>query len=200
MAQFDTGGRTRWGRFAVTLGSGLVGAAVLVLGMAQGAIAASFAVSGVSFKVSADKLVGDGFVQLVGVDQGAGAAHPVAVSGFRSAVLDNFCQSVLLRSVPVVGDITLVMVSAGPGGMAATDLVIGVAGLSGDLTLVNPQLGVDAARLDKGPVKGAAGSFGLQADRATIVGLRQTSWSTSAHTIRLKNLDLSLRKGDKGCF
>jgi len=200
MAQFDTGGRTRWGRFAVTLGSGLVGAAVLVLGMAQGAIAASFAVSGVSFKVSADKLVGDGFVQLVGVDQGAGAAHPVAVSGFRSAVLDNFCQSVLLRSVPVVGDITLVMVSAGPGGMAATDLVIGVAGLSGDLTLVNPQLGVDAARLDKGPVKGAAGSFGLQADRATIVGLRQTSWSTSAQTIRLKNIDLSLRKGDQGCF
>ncbi|WP_035282640.1 DUF6230 family protein [Actinokineospora spheciospongiae] len=200
MAQFDTGGRTRWGRFAGTLGAGLAGAAVLVFGMAQGAVAASFAVSGVSFKVSADKLVGDGFVQLVGVDQGSGAAHPVAVSGFRGAVLDNFCQSVLLRSVPVVGDITLVMVSAGPGGMAATDLVIGVAGLSGDLTLVNPQLGVDAARLDRGPVKGAAGSFGLQADRATIVGLRQTSWSTSAQTIRLKNIDLSLRKGDQGCF
>ena len=44
-------GRTRWARFVGVLGMGAVGAGVLLFGMSQGALAASFAVSGTSFKV-----------------------------------------------------------------------------------------------------------------------------------------------------
>lgn len=195
-------GRVNWVRFAGTLGLGLIAAVVVLMGVAKGALAASFTVSGTSFKVTATKLVGTGFVQFGGVDQGSGAAHPVAVSGFRSAVLDDFCQSVLLKSLPGVGDVTLRLTSGGPGGMAATDLVIGVAALSGDLTLTNPQIGVDAAQADKGPggLRGTPGGFAQQADEATILALRQTSWSTTAHTLRLKNLDLSLRQGAEECY
>jgi hypothetical protein len=195
-------GRTRWGRFAGVLGGAIAVAALLVTGLSQGAIAASFTVSGSAFQVSADRLVGKGFVQYGAVDRGAGEAHAVAVGAFREATLDNFCQSVYLPKVPLVGDITLVLASGGPGGMTATDIILGIASLSGDLTLTDTQIGIDAAQLSKGPeaAKGGAGQFGLQADTATIGSLRQTAWSTSAQTLRLKNLALSLRSGRNECF
>jgi hypothetical protein len=194
-------GRIRWGRFAGILGLGLFGVALVMLGVARGAIAASFTVSGTSFKASADRLEGEGFVQFVGVDQGTDGAHPVAVSGFRSAVADNFCQSVYVRSVPLVGDLTLRMTSEGPAGMSASGMVLGVDGLSGDLTLVEPDLGVDAAAVGKGPdgLRGPPGGFGMQATKATVTTLRMTAWSATAHTLRLKNLQLALRPGAHEC-
>jgi hypothetical protein len=195
-------GGTRWARFAAVLVSALAAAAVLVTGLSQGALAASFAVSGTAFQVSADKLVGKGFVLYGGVDRGSGAAHAVAVGAFREATLDNFCQSVFLPGVPLVGAVTLVLTSGGPGGMAATDIVLGIESLAGDLTVTGTHIGVDAAQLTQGPAgaKGRAGGFGMEATTATIGGLRQVAWSTEAQTLRLKNLGLSLRKGRNECF
>lgn len=194
-------GRIRWGRFVGILGLGLLVVAVVLSGVARGAIAASFTVSGSSFKASADRLEGEGFVQFVGVEQGADGAHPVAVSGFRTAVADNFCQSVYLSSVPLVGELTLRMTSEGPGGMEASGMVLGVAELGGDLTLVEPHLGVDAATVDKGPdgLRGSPGGFGMQASKATVASLRMTAWSASAYTLRLKNVALALQPGDRQC-
>ncbi|GAA1300506.1 DUF6230 family protein [Saccharothrix xinjiangensis] len=202
MSRGRGGGRTSWVRFAAVFVAGSLAAAAVLTGVARGALAASFTVAGTSFKTTADKLEGEGFVQFGGVVQGSGDAHPVAVSGFRSAVLDNFCQSVLLRSMPVVGDITLRLTSPGPGGMAATNMIIDVAELSGDLTLVNAEIGIDAAAAGKGPdeLRGPPGAYAQQADRATAVGLRQTAWSTTAHTLRLKNLHLALRSGAAECY
>jgi hypothetical protein len=195
-------GGTRWGRFAGVFGAALAGAALLVTGLSQGALAASFTVSGSAFKISADKLVGEGFVQYGDVDRSADANHAVVVGAFRTATLDNFCQSVFLPKVPLVGDITLVLTSGGPGGMTATDITLGIASLTGDLTLTDTQIGIDAAQLSRGPAtaKGQPGMFGLQATTATIGGLRQTAWSTNAQTLRLKNLGLSLRNGKNECF
>ncbi len=202
MKRAESRGRTRWGRFAGIFGTALAGAALLLSGLSQGAIAASFTVSGGMFKISADKLTGEGFVQYGDVDQGTGEAHMVAVGAFREVTLDNFCQSVFLPKVPIVGDVTLVLTSGGPGGMEATDIIIGIASLTGDLVLTDTQIGIDAARLSKGPeaAKGRAGAFGLQASGATIGQLRQTAWSTNAQTLRLKNLVLSLRDGKNECF
>jgi hypothetical protein len=202
MKRSESRGRTRWGRFAGVFAAALAGAALLVTGLAQGALAASFAVSGGTFQVSADELVGEGFVQYGDVDRGSGQAHVVAIGGFRKASLDNFCQSVFLPKVPLVGDTTLVLTSGGPGGMTATDIILGIASLTGDLTLTDTQIGVDAAQLSKGPdaAKGKPGMFGLQATTATIGSLRQTAWSTSAQTLRLKNLAISLRSGKNECF
>lgn len=202
MSQSRVRGRTHWVRFAGVVAAGLAGVVVLLFGLSQGALAASFAVAGTSFKISSDRLEGTGFVQFGGVDQGAGAAHPVATSAFRSAVLDNFCQSVSLRSLPVVGDVTLRIVSGGEGGMAASDIVLGVAELSGDMTLHKPQIGVDAGQVSKGPpgVVGLPGGFAQQADKATILMLRQTAWSATAYTLRLKNAHLTLHDEAGECY
>ncbi|MGM1059040.1 DUF6230 family protein [Saccharothrix sp. Mg75] len=187
--------------FAGVLTAGSAAAAVVLLGLSQGALAASFAVSGTSFKVSADRLAGKGFVQFGGVDSGADAAHPVATSAFRTVVMDNFCQSVTLRSLPAVGDVTLRIDSTGAEGMSATDIVLGVEGLSGDLTLVNPQIGVDAGQVSKGPPElvGLPGGFAQQADEVSIAAPRLTAWSATAYTLRLKDTRLTLHTDPAEC-
>lgn len=76
-----------------------VGAGALVFLTAQGAIAASFAVSGDSFKVAVDRLDGKGFVQYGGIDVSKdGVKHPVQVSAIREATIRGMCQSVLVKT------------------------------------------------------------------------------------------------------
>lgn len=195
-------GRTRWGRFVGVLGIGAVGAGALLFGMSQGALAASFAVSGHDFKVSADSLDGKGFVQFGGVDGGAGKLNVVAISGFKTATLNKFCQSVFVGDMLFVGDVTLRITADGVGGMSAENLVVNLTDLSGDLELTAPDIGIDAGEVSKGPkdLKGLPGSFGLQADRAQITGLKQTAWSTTAQTIKFKGMNLTIRKGKQECF
>ncbi len=196
-------GRTRWARFVGVLGMGAVGAGVLLFGMSQGALAASFAVSGTSFKVGAKNLTGTGFVQFGGVDASAnGQVRVVAVSGFKSATLDKFCQSVFVPHMPIVGDVTMRITAADVGGMSADNMVVGLTDLSGDLVLGSPDIGIDASKVTKGPpgLRGLPGSFGLQADTANITDLRQTAWSTTAQTIRFKGMNLSIRSGQDECF
>ena len=83
-------GGTRWKRFALVMVPSVAATAALGVALAQGALAASFSVSGQSFKVRADQLVGTDFVQYGGVAEGhdldgKDAVHPVAVSGFKKA-------------------------------------------------------------------------------------------------------------------
>jgi hypothetical protein len=153
-------GRTRWRRFAALTVPAAALAGFIVLGMANGAIAASFAVSGQTFKVSADRLEGTGFVQYGGtVKEKDGTVHPVAVSGIRSASLSNLCQSVKVPGAPVV-----LTINAGGGDKPATasNLLLDVTQLEGDATFSNIEIGRDASTLDKGGSSGAAGSFGQQ--------------------------------------
>ena len=193
-------GRTRWRRFALVTVPAVVLAGGIVLGMADGAIAASFAVSGSTFKVSADQLVGNGFVQYGGiaVDK-AGKQHPVAVSGMRSATLTNLCQSVVIPGLPV----SMVIKAGPPGNPAhATDLLIDMTQLNGDATFNNIHIGQDASTLDAaGPnAHGLQGGFGQQADSVDITNLRQVAWSTSAGTFTLNGLDLHVSMTKEECF
>src|SRR3712207_5624641 len=61
-------GGTRWKRFAVVMVPSVAAAACVGVGLAQGALAASFSVSGQQFKVSAGHLHGEGFAQYGGID------------------------------------------------------------------------------------------------------------------------------------
>lgn len=188
-------GRTRWRRFAALLVPATAVAGAIVFGMANGAIAASFAVSGQTFKVSASRLEGDGFVQYGGfAREKNGNTHPVAVSGISEAELYDLCQSVKIPNLPVV-----LTINAGGGGDPATakDLLIDMTKLEGDATFTKIDIGVDAS-----DIGGAAGSFGQKADHVTITGLRQTAWSTSAGTFTLKGLRLKVNVGAdaKECF
>src|SRR5699024_600650 len=119
-------GRTRWRIFAVVLVCGLAGVGVMFAGLSNGALAASFSVSGTSYKATADELNATGVVQYGSVDRSSDNEHPVMVNGFKEAQLDNFCQSILLSDLPGVGEMTLRIAAPGEAGMTADNLVLGV--------------------------------------------------------------------------
>jgi hypothetical protein len=208
-------GRTRWRRFAIVIGPATVAAFAIVIAMANGAIAASFSVSGSPFKISADQLDGTGFVQYGGFASEKGARHlangfpdpadpknhAVAVSGIADATLSNLCQSVKVPGLPFS-----MVIHAGRGDTpaSATNLMLDVTSLSGDASFTNIQIGIDASDLTKGgpSAKGLPGGFAQQADKVTIKNLRQVAWSTTAGEFNLNGLDLSISSGSnpEECF
>jgi len=192
-AQGDSAyGRTNWRRFAVAVGVPTAVAAGIIVGIANGAFAASFTVSGQSFKISADKLDGDGFAQYGGRDTTKTGAVPVAVSGIHSAELTNLCQSVVVPGTKISLTIRAGRAAGKPA--TATDLLIGVDQLDGDATFKNINIGQDASTLTKGgdAAKGQAGMFGQEADHVTITDLKQTAYSTTAGSFTLTGLTLKV--------
>ena len=193
-------GRTRWRVFAAAvIPAGLAIGAVMA-GVAQGAVPVALNVSGQTFKVSADKLDGQGFSQYGGVAvKKDGTPIPVAASGIQSADLYNLCQSVTVPGTPI----TLV-IRAGRGGTPAhaDNLLIGMTSLSGDATFTNIDIGQDASTLTKGGsgAHGDVNAFGQQADHVTINGLHQIAYSTHAGTFALNGLDLHLSFSGEQCF
>lgn len=202
MAPTVVEGHTRWRRFAVVLALSLLAAGVLLFALAQGAIGASFALSGSSFTISASQLRGSGFAQFASIDRATDGAHPVATTAISSASMDNFCQSVIVRSLPGVGDVSVVIRAAGPDGVQASNLVVSIAELTGKLSFRNADIGIDASQLAKGPpgMVGSPGSFGQQADQFVLDNLHATAWRTTASTLTLNGIDLAVTAGRSECF
>nr|WP_296065993.1 DUF6230 family protein [uncultured Actinoplanes sp.] len=206
-------GRTNWRRFAIAAAIPAVAAVGVMTGVAQGAIPANFVVSGTPFKLSADRLEGEGFTQYSGSvqaaangDKGLDGRKMLAVSGIASADIYNLCQTVSVG--PVVLRIEAGKDENNP--VHADDLLIGMTELSGDATFKNIDIGVDAAHLSKdksdtqpadNKKHGDSGGFGQEADHVTITGLKQTAYSTSATTFKLSGMSLKLFWLDgKPCF
>jgi hypothetical protein len=201
-------GRTRWRRFAAVVIPAAAAAGAIVFGMANGAIAASFNVSGQTFKVRADRLEATGFVQYGNLVHSKGSDGkttniPVATAGMADAKLTKLCQSVKVPGLPV----SLVINAGGnPGEPAhATDLLIDMTDLTGEATFTNINIGQDAGSLDAaGPTAhGATGAFGQQAKSVVITNVQQTAWSTSAGQFELKGLHMFVDvnpNGPKECF
>lgn len=205
-------GGTRWKRFAVVMVPSVAATAAIGVALAQGALAASFSVSGQSFKVTADRLDGTGFSQYGALDSGytlsgEKTVHPVAVSAFKSASITGMCQSVVTPNVPILGSVSL-MLKAGGGGtpVEAQNLYIDVEDLEADATFTNIDIGVAAKDASKGPgMKGGSEQanpygFAQQAEKATLTGVKQTAWATTAGTFKLSGLKMSLSKGVKECY
>ncbi|MBL3666530.1 cholesterol esterase [Streptomyces sp. M2CJ-2] len=205
-------GGTRWKRFAVVMVPCVAVTAGMGVALAQGALAASFSVSGQSFKVTADRLDGTGFSQYGALDEGytlkgEKTAHPVAVSAFKSAKITNMCQSVVTPGIPGLGSVSLTL-KAGGGDtpVSAQNLYIDVADLQADATFHGIDIGVAAKDASKGPgMKGGneqANPYGFaqQADSATLTKVKQTAWATTAGTFKLSGLKMSLSAGVKECY
>ncbi len=205
-------GGTRWKRFAVVMVPSVAATAAIGVALAQGALAASFSVSGQSFKVTADKLDGQGFSQYGALDQGTGldgkaALHPVAVSAFKSADITGMCQSVVTPNIPLLGSVSLVL-KAGGGGtpVHADNLYIDVEDLGADATFKNIDIGVAAKDASKGPGMKGGGEqanpygFAQQADSATLTDVKQTAWATTAGTFKLSGLKMSVSAGTHECY
>ncbi|MCP9957213.1 DUF6230 family protein [Streptomyces sudanensis] len=213
-------GGTRWKRFAVVMVPSVAATAAIGVGLAQGALAASFAVSGQEFKVKAAHLEGTGFAQYGGVDMGYAeikegdrvVPRPVAISTFRKATITKMCQSVVTPNVPVLGKVTL-RLEAGPGPeesrkVHATNLYLDVTELDADATFTNIDIGMAAKdtdstvnpKLGKGPaVKDTninRNGFAQQAESAVLTNVEQKAWATTAGTFRLSGLSMGLHRGD----
>jgi len=205
-------GGTRWKRFAVVMVPSVAATAAIGVALAQGALAASFSVSGQSFKVSADKLDGQGFSQYGALDTGTGldgksALHPVAVSAFTSADITNMCQSVVTPGIPYLGSVSLVLKAGGSGTpVHADNLYIDVEDLGADATFRGIDIGVAAKDATKGPGMKGGGEqanpygFAQQADSATLTDVKQTAWATTAGTFKLSGLKMSVSAGTHECY
>jgi hypothetical protein len=199
-------GGTRWRRFAVVMVPSVAATAAIGVALAQGALAASFSVSGQEFKVSADTLHGDGFVQYGNVDvEHNGTPHPVAVSAFTDATIKGLCQSVVVPTP--IGNVTLKL-TAGNGSKTVTakNLYIDLDQLDADATFNDINIGVAAGDTNKkyaavepsvgqDEKNGGAASFAQEAKSADLVGVKQQAWATSAGTFKLAGLSLRVHKG-----
>ncbi|MEU9121918.1 DUF6230 family protein [Streptomyces sp. NPDC048506] len=199
-------GGTRWKRFAVVMVPSVAATAAIGVALSQGALAASFSVSGQQFKVTTDRLDGTGFVQYGAIDaQKGGKQIPVAVSAFSSAKIRNLCQSVVVP-VPVFGDVSLKLSAGGNGTpVEAKNLYIDLDQLDADATFNNINIGVAAGSTSKGPGiqkgdKADPGSFAQEADSAVLTHVKQQAWATTAGTFKLSGLKMSVAKGKSECF
>ncbi|MFF3269644.1 DUF6230 family protein [Streptomyces chrestomyceticus] len=207
-------GGTRWKRFAVVMVPSVAATAAIGVAIAQGALAASFSVSGQQFKVTASELDGDGFVQYGALDKGKNGQHPVAVVGLNSAEITNLCQSVVVP-VPVFGDVTMQLKAGGDGGpkVLAKKLYIDADDLQTNATFTNVDIGVSvddtgAGGKTPGPAKpgeggrGAylPGSFAQQAEHVLFKDVKQRAWATTAGTFQLSGLHMSVSRGKNECY
>ncbi|CAM5580412.1 cholesterol esterase [Streptomyces spiroverticillatus] len=180
--------------------------AVLAVGamaamMGQGALAASFAVSGTSFQVSSGKLTSSGLSSYVQTDRSVdGKGHPVALLGIGDARLSDICQSARVKTP--VGTVVFKLTAGGDAGeVTASNLIIDGEDLTGDARFGTAQIGRDASTLDAVQgVKGEPGKFGLQAGNIEVVGVRSHAWSATGGNFRLKGLKLDVSLDGKQCF
>ncbi|MFE4451481.1 DUF6230 family protein [Streptomyces sp. NPDC056796] len=211
-------GGTRWKRFALVMVPSVVATAAVGVGLAQGALAASFSVSGQEFKVSAAELEGYDFVQYGSVAtgktlKGKDMAAPVAVSGFSKAYITNMCQSVVTPDLPFgLGNVTLQLKAGGAGHdrVYAKDLYLDVSQLDADASFTNIDIGVAAGSLKDPNNPDSIGiqpgtqanpyGFSQRAEKAVLKGVKQKAWATTAGTFNLSGLQLKLHNGVKECY
>lgn len=197
-------GRTSWKRLGIVMVPTVVAAGALTVAMTNGAIAASFAVSGQQFKLTAGTLTGTGFVNYGTVDKHAdGSPVPVAVSAFKSADITNLCQSVV-TNIPFIGNVTLtIKAGGGSSPVHADNLIIDMSQLNAtSATFTNINIGQDASTLG-GSASGAVGTpglFGQQAETATLTGVKQVAYSTNAGSFQLHDMSMGISMGDNPCF
>ncbi|KDN81342.1 DUF6230 family protein [Kitasatospora cheerisanensis] len=170
-------------------------AGVLVTLTAQNVLATQFAISGMAFEVTADRLEGSGFEQFGTLDNMIENSPNAGDTGgqlfliqtvVKKASLTKLCQSVNL------GGINL-LITAGDNGtpVTAENLSTDSDLMSGNAEFSNIEVGRDASTYDKAGVAGPPGMFGQQADTVAVSNFRQQNYATTAGTFRLPNMHLS---------
>ncbi|MEO3891932.1 DUF6230 family protein [Nonomuraea sp. B5E05] len=194
-------GRVRWKRFGLILVPVAAMTSLLIGATAQGAIGATFVVSGNGFKLFAGELRGQGFSLATDVDRTKdGRLIPVIVAGVRRAAVSELCSSALVKTP--VGTVTL-RLTGGQGGneVDIDDLVIDVSVGQTAASIRDLELGRDASTLDEVPAgRGPAGTFGGQARVVTLRDVRLGARAVTAATFSLPDLGLKLSRGEHECY
>ncbi|MCL6731168.1 DUF6230 family protein [Streptomyces neyagawaensis] len=194
-------GRVRLKRAAVMAVPATAVAAGLMILTAQGALGVQFAISGMPFVVTADKLEGEGFAQFGALDHmienspnegDTGGQVLVVTSVVKSGKLTNLCQSVDL------GGIQLVLTAGNKSTpVSVKNLAIDSDDISGDASFNNIEIGRDSSTFDKVGQQGPPGVYGQQADSVTITDLYQHNYAATAAVFKLP--DLHMRFRSEGC-
>ncbi|MFD7445004.1 DUF6230 family protein [Streptomyces sp. NPDC059909] len=201
-------GRTRWKRFAAVLVLSSTAAAALGIGMAQGALAASFLISGRKFQVTADTLDARGLSIYGMVDVAKnGTLVPVVVNGFRHAKISGLCQSVVVP-IPVLGPYTLRLTGGNDGRAVAKNLFIDATSVSvGQADLDELDIGVAIGAVTKGPINPDdrdsrffdPDGVAQQAESVSLTDVRVTAVALSAATFNIPDLRLRVEQGNREC-
>ncbi|MGW7425528.1 DUF6230 family protein [Streptomyces sp. NPDC054813] len=194
-------GRVRARRAAVMAVPATLAAAGLAVFTAQGVLGVQFAISGMPFVVTADRLDGTGFEQFGGLDNmipdspnagDTGGQELVVTSVVKNGTLTNMCQSVDLGGIQL-----LLKAGGGSKPVSVSNLAIDSDDIKGDATFNNIEIGRDASTFDKAGVQGPKGVYGQQADGVVIEHLYQHNYAATAAVFKLPNLHMSF-SGD-GC-
>ncbi|MGW1882761.1 DUF6230 family protein [Streptomyces sp. NPDC001970] len=202
-------GRTHWKRFAAVLVPGVVAAAALGIGMAQGALAASFFISGKRFQVAMDTLEARG-VSIYGMVDVTkeGTLVPVVVTGARHATISGLCQTVVVQ-VPVLGPYTLRLTGGEERRAEARNLFLDATSSSfGEASFDDLDIGVAAGAITKGPIDPGdrdskffdPNGFAQQADSASLTDVEWTTVAVSAATFTVPDLEVRVEQGRHECF
>ncbi|OIK04839.1 DUF6230 family protein [Streptomyces monashensis] len=201
--------RTRWKRFAAILAPSIAAAAVLTVSVAQGALAASFFISGDTFKIAADSLTGKGLsvYGMVNVTR-KGKLVPVTVTGVRAAKIDGLCLSVLFP-IPVLGSYTLRLTGDRDRPATTRDMFFDVDQLNAsEQSLKNLDIGVAAGSLTSGEVSPGdrdskffdPNSIALQSTAIAMSNLRVNAVAASLGSLDLPGARVSFKAGARECF
>ncbi|MFG2905982.1 DUF6230 family protein [Kitasatospora sp. NPDC048286] len=218
----QTYGKTRWKRFALVMVPSVAATAMVGMSIANNALAASFSVSGQSFKVTTPELHGKNFAQFGSIDvEQNGTPHPVAVSAFDEATIKGLCQSVVtdpnvIPGLPWKLPKIILRLEAGNSDdvkkqVYAKNLLIDLDQLNADAEFSNINIGQDASTLKGEATQGwksklgglptGATGFAQAAEKADLYNVQQTAWATSAGTFRLSGLKLALHTDGTGeCY
>ncbi|WP_037734451.1 DUF6230 family protein [Streptomyces sp. 303MFCol5.2] len=195
-------GRTHWGRSALMFVPCTLAVGALGIALAEGAIAASFAVSGTAFKVSASEVTAQGVSSFPSsIGGSADDAKPVLLAAVKDGTVSDVCVS-LKQKLPLVGEISMLVHSGADKPLAGTNLVVNADALTGGGGKVTGvEAGRDASTLTGAPgVTGPKGVFGVQADTAVAHDLRSTAYSANGGTLTLEKLEIEFSRSGKQCF
>lgn len=194
-------GRVRLKRAAVMAVPATAVAAGLMILTAQGALGVQFAISGMPFVVTADKLEGQGFAQFGALDHmienspnegDTGGQVLVVTSVVKKGELTNLCQSVDLGGTQLV-----LTAGGGKTPVSVENLAIDSDAIKGNAEFGNIEIGRDSSTFDKAGVQGPPGVYGQQADTVLITNLYQNNYGATAAVFKLPNLHM--RFDSKGC-
>jgi hypothetical protein len=190
-----TQGRTRKLRFAMAATTSLFTAGVLMVLTATTAFPVSFNLSGLPFKVSADRLDSEGFLQIPRLESTPGGQLPVGLTTSVSAQLWGLCESVVLPTP--AGPATLRITAGDHAPVTIKNLSLNLTDLMGETTFQGLQLG---QRPPGDDTPGTLGGFGQSATAVSIDKLRLTTSTLAVGTISMTDMHFSVGYGDRECF
>ncbi|KQB86687.1 DUF6230 family protein [Corynebacterium lowii] len=177
---------------AIMAGSALVTAGVGVA-MAQGGISANLALSNTIFSMQVSDMEAQGMSLFVDNEEIRDGQTGVTRLKLEQAAISDLCMSMPIK-VPGLGERKFQMIAGGPS-TTASNLVIGAKELDGALTMVNPQIGVDAKQLSD---KAEPGASAIVAQGLMAQGQKIRATSVSADKLTASGSKITIEEADKG--